>query len=301
MSEQTDVCILIPTLNEAETIGDLVSEFVDLGFDNILIIDGHSTDRTREIAEENGAKVLLQRSSGKGQAIREARQEIDSEIVVTVDGDGTYRPIDIEKLIKPIRKGQAQHVIGNRFANMREGAMTRFNQVGNRLINEIFKTIHGEDFIDILSGYRAFTYDTLRRLRLTERGFGIEAQMSVECVKHDVPTEIVSISYLPRPSGSDTNLRPVRDGAVIIHTIYRLAKTNNPLFYWGFLGSLGMIASFALGGYVIFEWIFRGVAHQVLATAAAFGVLFGGELILFAILSDMILALHRELLQELKY
>lgn len=299
MTSPDTVCVLIPTLNEAETIGSVVSGFAELGYENILVIDGKSTDATREIAKENGANVVVQRGTGKGRAVREAVRLIDAEIIVTVDGDGTYRPEDIESLIEPIRNGNAEHVIGNRFAGMREGSMTKLNRVGNRLINRVFKTIHGENFHDILSGYRAFTNDVLSNLRLTEGGFGIEAQMSVECVKHNVETEVVPIAYLPRPAGSATNLRPVRDGAVIIHTIYRLAKTNNPLFYWGFIGLSGILLSIAVGGFVLFDWFFRGVSHQVLATVSAFGLLFGAELILFGILSDMIIALHREMLREL--
>mgnify|MGYP006289627075 CR=1 FL=1 len=299
MSGRDDVCVLIPTLNEAETIGDVVSTFQALDFDHILVIDGNSTDRTREIASEHGAEVTVQSGSGKGQAVREALLQIDHDVVVLIDGDGTYRPEDAEDLLAPILDGVADHVVGNRFADIHDGAMTRFNQFGNRAINRVFRTIHGQGYVDILSGYRAFTREALSQLRLTEDGFGIEAQMSVESVKHEIPTAVVPISYLPRPSGSDPNLRPIRDGSIIILTLYRLAKTNNPLFYWGLLGGLAMLASVGLGGFVAYEWLFRGIDHQVLATAAAFGMLFGGELVLFGILSDMIIALHRELLRNL--
>lgn len=299
MASRNDVCVLIPTLNEAETIGDVVSAFVDLGFSDVLVMDGESTDGTREIAETHGADVRIQSGSGKGQAVREALTLVDHDIVVMVDGDGTYKPADAPDLLTPITEGDAEHVVGNRFADMHDGAMTRFNQLGNRGINRFFRTIHGQDYVDILSGYRAFTREALSRLRLTEAGFGIEAQMSVECVKHEIPTAVVPVSYLPRPTGSEANLRPVRDGAIIILTLYRLAKTNNPLFYWGVLGTLAVLASVGLGGFVVYEWIVRGTPHQVLATASAFGLLFGVELILFGILSDMIIALHRELLRNL--
>lgn len=299
MPGNDDVCVLIPTLNEAETIGDVVSEFSDLGFEDILVMDGDSRDDTRAVAAEHGADVRVQTGSGKGQAVREALHHIDQDIIVLIDGDGTYQPADAEKLLAPIRKGGAEHVVGNRFADMHEGAMSRFNQAGNRAINRVFRVIHGQDYVDILSGYRAFTRDALARLRLTAEGFGIEAQMSVECVKHEIPTAVVPVSYQPRPSGSEPNLRPVRDGGVIFLTLYRLAKTNNPLFYWGLIGTLAIGVSLGLGGFVAFEWLVRDTDHQVLATMSAFGLLFGAQLILFGILSDMIIALHRELLRSL--
>lgn len=99
-----DVTILVPTKNEEEAIGWVIEEFQKLGYYNILVIDGHSTDRTREIAKEKGAKVVLQSGRGKGQAVAEALKMIESEVVVMIDGDGTYDPKDVEKLLEPIRR-----------------------------------------------------------------------------------------------------------------------------------------------------------------------------------------------------
>ncbi len=294
MGDWSDVCVLVPTYNEAAAIGDVLSGFREQGFEHILVIDGGSTDGTRDIAREHGVEVRQQSGSGKGQAVREAISLIDQPYVLLVDGDATYRPEDAPAMLEPLVDGEAEHVIGNRFADMQAGAMSRLNKAGNRLINAAFRSVHGRDFADILSGYRAFTTESARRFALTADGFGIETEMAVECVKHNVPTEVVPITYQRRPEGADTNLSPFRDGAVILLTLYRMAKTNNPLFYFGSIGGLSMLAGIGLGVYVAVEWFTRNVSHEVIAVLATLAIIFGVQLLIFGVLSDMIVTLHRE-------
>jgi dolichol-phosphate mannosyltransferase len=297
--DYADVCVLVPTYNEAETIGEVVDDFRDEGFEDVLVIDGESTDGTPEIASEHGARVVTQSGDGKGQAVREAVEEhIDNEYVLMLDGDATYRTADAEAMLAPLDDGY-EHVIGNRFADMREGAMTRLNKLGNRIINRAFATIHGEDYGDILSGYRAFTRESFERMTLRSEGFGIETEMAVECIKRNVRTAVVPITYLPRPSGSNTNLHPLRDGGIIFLELYRRAKTNNPLFYFGSVGLVSTLTGLFLGAYVGVEWVTRQVSHEVIAVLAVFGILFGFQLVMFGVLSDMILTLHDELLERI--
>lgn len=300
MTGRQDVCVLIPTLDEAATIGTVIDQFHDAGYDHILVMDGGSTDDTRTIAETRGARVRTQTGTGKGQAIREALRHIDTPIVLMIDGDGTYLPEQADHLIDPLRNGRAEHVIGNRFADMQPGAMTRLNRIGNRIINAAFGLIHAQDYQDILSGYRAFTLESARQSLLTADGFGIETELAVECAKHNTPTTAVPITYRPRPGASEPNLRPFRDGATIILTVYRLAKTNNPLFYFGSAGALSGLIGTLLGGYVGYRWFAFGISHEVLAILAAFAVLFGVQLVMFGVLSDMILALHRAQMRRLE-
>ena len=295
-----DVCVLIPTLDEAATVGGVIDGLRERGLTNVLVIDGGSTDGTRDVAAEHGARVETQSGSGKGQAVREALESIDSEYVLLMDGDGTYDPSDAPRLLEPLLDGEAAHVVGNRFADMRAGSMSRVNRFGNRLINRAFRYVHGRDYRDLLSGYRAFTRASVEKFRLTATGFGIETELAVECAKQDVPTAIVPVTYRPRPDDSVTNLRPIRDGAVILLTLYRLAKTNNPLFYFGSLGTLSLAIGVVLGIYVGIEWFRYGISHEVIAVVSGVAVLFGVQLIMFGVLSDMILALHREQLRRLE-
>jgi dolichol-phosphate mannosyltransferase len=299
--DRSDVCVLVPTMDEAETIGDVVADFRAAGFDDVLVIDGGSSDDTRSIAADAGARVEVQSGSGKGQAVREAvRRYVEDPYVLLADGDGTYRAEDADAMLAPLDDGY-EHVVGNRFADMREGAMTALNRLGNRLINRAFALVHGESYGDILSGYRGFTRESFERMTLTADGFGIETEMAVECARRNIRTTTVPITYLPRPAGSNTNLHPVRDGGIIFLELYRRAKTSNPLFYFGSVGTISTIVGGLLAAYVGYEWFVPPqVSHEVLAVVSAFGILFGVQLLMFGVLSDLILALHRETIDRIE-
>ncbi|SFC54121.1 dolichol-phosphate mannosyltransferase [Halobiforma haloterrestris] len=288
-----EVCVLIPTLDEAATIGDVIDGFHEEGYGNVVVVDGGSEDDTQEIARDRGAQVLVQSGDGKGQAVREAVEYIDVPYVLMLDGDGTYDPADAERMLEPLSRGY-EHVIGNRFADMDDDAMKALNGVGNRLINRSFRFIHGADYEDILSGYRAFTVDSFERLSLDSDGFTIETELAVECVKHGVDTTVVPISYSARPEDSETNLHPVKDGGTIILALYSLAKTNNPLFYFGSLGVTGIVTGALIAAYVVWEWVQYGIGHEILALVSAAGILLGVQLLMFGVLSDLLVTLHRE-------
>ena len=301
MIRHDEVCVLIPTYNEAETIGEVIERFQAVGFDDILVVDGDSTDGTRGIAEDAGARVRIQSGEGKGQAVRESMDYISRPYVLMVDGDATYRPEEAHQMLEPLFTGEAEHVIGNRFANMQPDAMSRLNQTGNRIINRAFSVIHGRDMRDILSGYRAFTRASFERLALSASGFGIETEMAVECVRNSVTTTVVPITYEPRPEDSETNLRPFRDGGNIILTLYRLAKKNNPLFYFGSFGVTSALVGVGLAMYVAWEWFAHGISHEVIALAAGVSLLFGFQLVMFGVLSDLILTSNREQRQRVEH
>jgi dolichol-phosphate mannosyltransferase len=295
MSDHDDVCVLLPTMNEAETVARVVEDFRGAGFENVLVIDGGSTDETRSIAREAGARVVEQSGRGKGQAVREAvRDHVGAPYVLMADADATYDADDAAGMLDPLFAGEADHVIGDRFADMRPGAMTRLNRIGNRLINLAFRAIHREDYGDILSGYRAFTRESFERLHLTADGFGIETEMAVECVKNRLSVRVVPITYRERPGGSATNLHPIRDGGVIFLELYRKAKTNNPLFYFGSAGAAATVAGLGMGAFVLYRYLAFGISHEIIAVGSVGAVVLGIQLLVFGVLADMIHSLHRE-------
>lgn len=291
-----DVCILIPTLNEASTIGQLIKDFRKEGFSNILVIDGNSKDGTGQIAEAEGARVVMQAGKGKGQAMIQAFGLIESPYVLMVDGDGTYLAREARFLLTPVLEGRADHVIGNRLVNYSPGAFTRLNLVGNRLINMFFDVAYGVELKDILSGYRAFTLESVRELELNKTGFEIETEISVECILKKQRVEEIPITYLPRSEKGATKLNPVKDGFRIGSTIYRLAKMHNPMFYFGIIGSIFILAGLFTGTFVIFQWL-QGITRIPLSVLTALLIIFGLQMYIFGILSDFILTLHRQTIQ----
>ncbi|MCR3883423.1 S-layer glycoprotein N-glycosyltransferase AglJ [Methanotrichaceae archaeon M04Ac] len=294
-----DVCILIPTLNEEDAIAGVIGQFREMGFSDILVIDGNSRDRTRELAEGAGARVVVQSGHGKGQALKEAFDLIETDYIVMIDGDGTYLPAEVCLLLDPVFAGKADHVMGNRFANLQEGALTRLNSAGNRLINFFFRLIYAVPLNDILTGYRAFSRLGVERLDLTMAGFEIETEMTVDSVKKGLVIAEVPITYQSRTTGTKTKLNPLMDGARITATIYRMAKTHNPLFYFGMMGSFFGTAGFILGLYIVREWLSTRTEHLPLTILTAILIIVGFQLFFLGILGDVVASMHREVLREI--
>ncbi|NPE28226.1 S-layer glycoprotein N-glycosyltransferase AglJ [Methanococcoides sp. SA1] len=296
---KNDVCILIPTLNEEATIVQLIKDFQSEGFENILVIDGHSSDNTRKFAEENGAKVIVQEGKGKGQAVQEAFQLIEDPYIVMIDGDGTYLASDVHAVLQPIIDGRAEHTLGNRMANFEAGAFTKLNLAGNRILNKLFGFAYGIWLEDILTGYRGFTLHVIKNLSLSEMGFEIETEMTVESVKNEMKVEVVPITYVARHSSADTKLNPLRDGLKIAKTIFRMARLHNPMFYFGILGTGLTLSGIAVGLYVVNEWM-NGVTRIPMTILTALLILTGIQMFIFGMLSDLIVSLHRETMRMLR-
>ncbi len=288
-----DVCILIPTLNEGKTIEGIVKEFKSMGFSDILVIDGHSTDDTVKKAQNAGAEVVIQSGTGKGQAVSQAFGIIKSKYVVMIDGDGTYLPEEVDKILEPVVAGTADHAIGNRFAKYQKGAFTGLNLFGNRILNKIFGFAYGVWLEDILSGYRAFNQNAIRQIELNRTGFEVETEITVECVKKDLKIVEVPITYLARVSGAATKLKPIRDGFRIASTIYLLARTHNPLFYFNLIGGIITVSGIGIGIYVVDEWL-RDITHIPLTILATLLIVTGIQMFIFALLSDLVVSMHRE-------
>jgi len=295
--EKDEVCILIPTLNESLTIGNLIREFRELGYNHILVIDGKSTDNTVKVAEEAGAIVRTQTGKGKGNAIIEAFEIIEQPYVLMLDGDGTYSPRDAEKMLTPLFLGFDQ-VIGDRLVNAEEGSFSRLNLFGNQMLNLLFKVAHSRDLHDILSGYRAFTNPAIQQMNLKEKGFEIETEISVEAVRNGQRIMVVPIKYSRRP-GTKTKLSPFHDGLKIIGTIYRLARVNNPMFYFGLLGVFTSFLGILTGIYVLIEWL-NNIDHIPLTILTVLLIVVGIEIFMFGMISDMLLVFHREIIREVQ-
>jgi glycosyltransferase involved in cell wall biosynthesis len=219
------ITVIIPCFNEEKAIANVVSEFqdkaiLDRGYEvEVIVIDNNSSDRTSEVALEAGARVIQEPKQGKGNAIRTGFYAVsnDTDFVVMIDGDRTYQPDEILRLVEPLDSGFADVIIGSRMAGrMTDGSMKGFNHLGNWMFSFLVRIFYKVNITDVLSGYFAWKLDAAIKLRphLQSQGFAIEMEMITKMAKLDFEVYSVPISYEHRMGGS--SLRPIRDGAGIL-------------------------------------------------------------------------------------
>jgi len=191
MLDEKRICLVLPAYNEEETIGDVIDaipHFVDY----IIVVDDGSNDGTGRIAEEKGAKVIKHvRNMGVGAAFNtgiNAALEVDCDIVVNMDADGQFNPSDIEKLVKPIVRGEAQVVTASRFMDpgMRPEGMSRIKYLGNKVMSKLIGAITHQKFYDVSCGFRAYSRDALYRLNLFG-AFTYTQESFLNCAFKNVP------------------------------------------------------------------------------------------------------------------
>jgi len=222
---QKKITVLIPCYNEEEGIGDVIRKFPreklqELNYlFEVIIIDNNSTDRTAEVARSLGATVITERVKGKGNAMRTGFYSIsdDTDYVVMLDGDDTYSPEEILRLVEPLESDFCDAVIGSRlFGRISQGSMTNLNLLGNRFFSILVRIFYGIPVTDVLTGYFAWKKTTIEKLRphLKSQGFAIEMEMVTKMARLGLNISCTPISYSSR--AGDTNLRPFYDGSRIL-------------------------------------------------------------------------------------
>jgi dolichol-phosphate mannosyltransferase len=217
------VAIVIPTLNEERSIGAVidgvpVADLLQSGLETIVyVIDGKSTDHTREIAVEKGAQIITEQRSGKGTAIRTAFRAVNVDYVIVVDGDNTYPICMATEMVRLLQTHDV--VIGSRLKGFIEpGAMTRLNILGNTLLTLLARSLFSTNVTDVCTGLWGYRGDTIQRLELGADGFEIEADMFSECAYKRLRFAEIPISYSPRVDRA--KLASLRDGLKIgVHLI----------------------------------------------------------------------------------
>jgi dolichol-phosphate mannosyltransferase len=214
--EYPDTTVLLPTLNEAETVAGVIAELHGEGLHDVVVIDGGSTDGTRELAAEAGARVEVQSGEGKGQAVREAMARyVDAERVVMLDADGTYDVGGVRNLLARLDDG-ADHVVAKRLPAPGEKPWPAHRLVGNLAIELVFELRHGLR-ADVLSGARAWTTDAWHAMDCTADGWGVETEMTrAAAEREDVEVATTTVRYYERPDGSESKLTPLRAGVEIL-------------------------------------------------------------------------------------
>ena len=196
--------ILLPALNEEDGIGEVIDSvpFAALraaGFEvRVLVVDGHSTDKTREIAAGRGADVVVQAGRGKGLGVRMGFSLINSDFIVMMDADGTYPTTAIPIFAERLRNG-ADVVIGSRFAGgIEEGAMSNVNMLGNRILTFLASILYGSKTTDVCTGMWGLNRKAIETLRLNSTGFELEAELFAQASKANLAMREVPVRYSKR-------------------------------------------------------------------------------------------------------
>lgn len=245
MTTPPHVAILIPCFNEEIAIATVVSDFrKTLPDADIYVYDNNSTDRTRDIAQQAGAIVRSERRQGKGHVVRRMFGDIDADIYVLVDGDATYDATSAPHMIDTILKDRLDMVVGRRI-EQHDAAYRLGHRTGNSLLTGFLSMTFGQEFKDVLSGYRAFSRRFVKSFPVLSDGFEIETELSIHALQLTLPVAEVETPYFARPQGSISKLSTWKDGFRILGTILKLYRTEKPLRFFGTIGLF--LASISIG------------------------------------------------------
>ena len=265
------IAVLLPCYNEEAGIAAVVGGFRKVLPDaEVYVFDNNSVDETVARAEEAGARVCFEHGQGKGNVVRRMFADVEADIYVMADGDGTYDPVHAVRLIEQLRRQNLDMVVGTRVAEA--GAHRRGHDWGNRLFNRVVRWIFGRGFSDIFSGYRAFSRRFVKTFPALTQGFEIETELTVHALELRMPCAEVPVPYLERAEGSASKLRTVQDGLKILRTIVLLFKEVRPFWFFGLI-SVGLLAVALVLGYpLVTTWLETGLVPRLPTAVLATGI-----------------------------
>ena len=235
--------VLIPCYNEGKTIEKVVRDFRAALPDAVVsVYDNNSTDGTAEIAAAAGAVVRHEYSQGKGNVIRRMFREVDAECYIMTDGDDTYPAENAPEMVSRVLERKADMVVGDRLSSTYFTENRRpFHNTGNSFVRASINRLFKCDIKDIMTGYRAFSYEFVKTFPVLSEGFEIETEMSIHAADKRLRVENVVVTYRDRPEGSVSKLNTFSDGFKVLRTIGRLFRTYRPMEYFGLLSAVLML------------------------------------------------------------
>lgn len=232
------IAVLIPCYNEEQTIAKVVRDVRNaLPEAVVYVYDNNSKDRTAELAAASGAVVRHEYRQGKGNVIRRMFREIDAECYLMIDGDDTY-PLDCAgELVEKVLGHNADMVVGDRLSSTYFTENKRpFHNFGNSLMRTGINRLFHTDIKDIMTGYRAFSYEFVKTFPVFSKGFEIETEMTIHAVNYNMQVENVVVEYRDRPEGSFSKLNTYSDGMKVVHKMLQLYRNYRPLRFFGMIG-----------------------------------------------------------------
>jgi glycosyltransferase involved in cell wall biosynthesis len=281
-----NVAVLIPCHNEASSIAGVVESFrAALPQAAVYVYDNNSTDATARVAAQAGAIVRNEPTQGKGSVIRRMFAEIDADLYLLVDGDGTYDASIAPRMVEMAIDQRLAMLVGRRV----EGSSTAYprgHRLGNRMFTRAVAMLFGASLHDILSGYRVFSRGFVKSFPGFSRGFEIETELTVHALTLRLPVGEIATVYKERSTGSSSKLNKYSDGTRILWTIFTLFKNEQPFVFFSILSGAFLIAALALAYPIVITFLETGLVPRfptaILATGLAISamILFACGLIL---------------------
>lgn len=295
-----EIAVLIPCYNEGKTIEKVVKDFRNhLPQAVIYVYDNNSTDHTAAAAAKAGAVVRHEIRQGKGNVIRSMFRDIDARCYIMVDGDDTYPAEYAGKMAAEILDGRADMVIGDRLSATYYQVNRRpMHNLGNRLVCSAINLLFQSHVRDIMTGYRALSWEFVKSFPVLSRGFEIETEMSIHTLDKNFRIAEIPVEYRDRPEGSVSKLRTLKDGSRVIGTIIALFKDYRPLAFFGILAAGCMLLGMAMFFPVLLEYFETHVVPRF-PTLIVSGFLTVAGLLLLGcgIILDVVRKKHRQLFE----
>lgn len=225
----------------------------------IYVYDNNSSDRTVELAEAAGAVVRHEYQQGKGNVIRRMFREIDAQVYIMTDGDDTYPAEYAREMVNRVLVHQADMVVGDRLSSTYFSENKRpFHNFGNSLVRGTINRLFHTEIKDIMTGYRAFSYQFVKTFPVLSKGFEIETEMTIHAADKNMQVDNVIIEYRDRPEGSESKLNTYSDGAKVLMSISKLYRNYKPMNFFGMLSLALTVISAGFFIPVLLEYVSTG-------------------------------------------
>jgi glycosyltransferase involved in cell wall biosynthesis len=257
------IAVIIPCYNEENTIATVVRDFrASLPTARIFVYDNNSSDQTIARAGAAGAVVRGEPRQGKGNVVRRMFSDIEADVYIMVDGDGTYEAAAASKLVETLISENLDMVVGRRIHQSQQ-AYRPGHVMGNKALTKTVELLFGKNFDDMLSGYRVLSRRFVKSFPLISGGFEIETEMAIHALALAVPNKEIATAYDERSEGSVSKLSTYKDGVKILLSIMVLLKNERPFFLFGVIALLSASASLGLGLPVIEDFFRTGLVERL--------------------------------------
>lgn len=299
-NEDKKIAVLIPCYNEAKTIEKVVKDYKEvLPNASIYVYDNNSSDGTDKIAKKAGAVVKYEYRQGKGNVIRSMFKDIDADCYLMIDGDDTYPKENAVEMCNYILEGKADMVIGDRLSSTYFTENKRpFHNFGNKLVRWLINTLFKSNVKDIMTGYRAFSYEFVKTFPVLSKGFEIETEMTIHALDKNFLLKEIPVGYRDRPTGSVSKLNTYRDGFRVLKTIARLFKEYKPMIFFGIISSIFFIISLIFGIPVFVEYFKTGLVPRFPTLIfSLFMLIISSLMLVCGIILEVVVKKHRQLFE----